>query len=94
VILRRGQFETGHLITTLSGHRHIIGSVAFSPDGTTLATTSFDATVKLWDAKTGHLITTLTEHEHTVGSVAFSPDGTTLATASDDSTAKIWQVGD
>ncbi|PKK14888.1 MAG: hypothetical protein BUE48_006925 [Thermomonospora sp. CIF 1] len=48
VILRRGQFETGHLITTLTEHEHTVGSVAFSPDGTTLATASDDSTAKIW----------------------------------------------
>ena len=48
--------------------------VAFSPDGSLLATGAHDSTVKLWDPTTGQLRGTLT-HEDAVYGVAFSPDG-------------------
>jgi WD40 repeat protein len=66
--------------------------VAFSPDGTTLATASDDHTARLWNAHTGHPIATLTAHTDTVTAVAFSPDSTTLATTSDDHTARLWNA--
>lgn len=65
----------------LSGHTDIVRSVAFSPDGQTLASGSDDRTVKLWDPATGALLSTLGEFAHSVRSVAFSPDGRTLAIA-------------
>ena len=68
-----------------------IFSVAFSPDGT-LASGSWDNTVKLWDVATGENIATLEEHEEQVRSVAFSPDGTLLASGSEDNTVKLWDV--
>ena len=64
-------------------------SVAFSPDGETLATASTDTTVKLW-SKAGEDLQTLQGHGDGVLSVAFSPDGETLATASVDNTVKLW----
>ena len=54
-------------------------SVAFSPDGQTLASGSRDYTVRLWRAADGTLLRTLKGHTEDVYSVAFSPDGKTLA---------------
>ncbi|MFF3687258.1 NB-ARC domain-containing protein [Streptomyces sp. NPDC002187] len=64
-------------------------SVAIAPDGSWLATTSSDGTVRIWDRASG-TFATLTGHTGSVPSVAISPDGTWLATAGDDSTVRIW----
>jgi len=68
------------------------GQVAFSPDGTRLASASLDKTVRLWDASTGQELEVLGTHETSVRSVAFSPDGTRLASGSDDKTVRIWHT--
>ena len=64
-------------------------AVAWSPDGTRLATASDDNTVRVWDPATGHT-TTLTGHTCGVRAMAFSPDGTYLATGGDDRTVILW----
>ncbi len=63
-----------------------------SPDGKTLASGSFDKTIKLWNLETGKEIHTLTGHDYAVKSVSFSPDGKTLASGSDDNKIKVWDV--
>jgi WD40 repeat protein/tRNA A-37 threonylcarbamoyl transferase component Bud32 len=78
------------LLFTLEGHLSLVTSVAFSPDGTILATGSNDRTVKLWDVATGQEQATLREHDGPVGRVAFAPDGKTLAVASKD--LILWDV--
>ncbi|MGJ5634753.1 WD40 repeat domain-containing protein, partial [Nostoc sp. CALU 1950] len=65
--------------------------VAFSPDGKTIASASYDKTAKLWRMD-GSLITTLKGHEAQVLQVAFSPDGKTIASASADKTVKLWNL--
>jgi len=74
------------------GHTSYVSSVAFSPDGSRLATGSSDKTAKIWDLATGKAALTLEGHTSSVSSVAFSPDGSRLATGSLDSTAKIWDL--
>ncbi len=78
--------------TVLKGHSRSVNSVAFSPDGKTLASGSYDRTIRLWDRSTGDIKNTLTGHRYGVQSVAFSPDGQTLTSGSGDTTIRLWDA--
>jgi WD40 repeat protein len=65
--------------------------VVFSPDGKTIASSSSDNTVKLWNLN-GQLQHTLKGHSGIVSSVVFSPDGKTIASSSSDNTVKLWNL--
>ncbi|MYI63126.1 MAG: hypothetical protein F4105_16025 [Gemmatimonadetes bacterium] len=78
---------------TLREHTDWVLSVAFSPDGTTLASGAADGTVKLWDVEKRKEIDTLKKGDwgFIYSSVAFSPDGRLLAAGAGD-TVKLWNV--
>jgi RNA polymerase sigma factor (sigma-70 family) len=67
-------------------------TLAFSPDGKTLAHAGVDQAVRLWDVVSGQELRQFRGHQGTVATLTFAPDGKTLATGSSDTTALIWDV--
>lgn len=88
---------------TIVAHKGAVNSLAFSPDGKTIASgggkkESSDFSVKLWDVQSGNLKQTLKDHNDDVTVLAFSPDGKTIASGSGgfsespDNSVKLWDT--
>ncbi len=100
--IRLWDTTTGKKLTTLNGHAvedqdpsldtHVL-TLAFSPDGTQLASGSTDTTVRLWDtAIDSDEPIILRKHTGWVNALAFSPNGKRLASGSTDKTVQLWNT--
>jgi WD40 repeat protein len=76
----------------LKNHGKRVTALAFSPDGRTLASASYDESIKLWEVATGQERITLQGHTHQVNAVAFAPNGRFLASVSHDRTVRLWDA--
>jgi len=78
----------------LRGHEAEVRSVVISPDGKTIASGSWDRTIRLWDAKTGRPIgQPLRGHKAEIWAVAFSSNNRTVISGSGDKTVRLWDIG-
>ena len=86
--------DTYEEIDLLTGHTAWVACVVFSPDRQTLASGSWDKTIRLWNPHTGQHKTTLKEHTGNVTTMAFSPDGSTLASGGGrwDIKIRLWDT--
>jgi WD40 repeat protein len=76
----------------LEGHSAGVLSVAFSPDGNTIASGSVDDTLRLWSVNQTRLIRTMPGHPFPITQLRFSPNGTILFSGSTDGVIRVWQV--
>jgi len=78
--------ELGQLV----GHLGAVYSIAWSPDGSRIATGSSDGTTRIWDSKTQAPLLTLEQGTASRWGVAWSPDGTRVATVGRGSMVRVW----
>lgn len=74
------------------GHSSIVAGVTWSPDGKSIASSSYDHTVQVWDATMGQTLLIYRGHSNVVFTVAWSPDGKSIASGSQDATVQVWDA--
>jgi WD40 repeat protein len=80
------------LVRTLSGHNGAVFELAFSRDGSLLASASADQTVKIWNTATGERLDTLGQPEGEQRAVAFSPDDQWVVAGGADRQVRMWRL--
>ena len=84
--------KTGNLLDVLSGHEGPVSGITFDGNGTTLATSSWDKTVQLWDTFTGKGRKETLTHYHDVLCLAYRPDNKQMCSGSLDGQLSFWET--
>ncbi len=84
--------ERGEALFSSAWHDQAVTAVAWSPDGSRLASASHDHTVQIGDAEAGNVLVTCKGHHEEVFTIAWSPDGSRLASAGTDRSIRIWDT--
>src|SRR4029079_3274945 len=78
---------------TLVGHKAMLTTVAFSPDGSLVLTGGYDRDLRIWDARTGECLVGHVGHRGVINVARFAGRGFLVASAGGDGTARFWTTG-
>ncbi|MBD2665947.1 WD40 repeat domain-containing protein [Richelia sinica] len=84
--------KDSYLLHSLTGHSHVVNSLAISADAKILVSGSRDKTVRIWNLESGELLQTLKGHRDGVYAVALCPNEQIIASGSADKTIKLWHL--
>ena len=79
-------------LSVLNGHRDVLNSISFSPDGAEFITASADGSAHIWNAESGSLIGQLKGHISEITAAGFTSDDTKILTFSKDSLVRVWDI--
>jgi WD40 repeat protein/tRNA A-37 threonylcarbamoyl transferase component Bud32 len=82
----------GTSLYTYRGHSNLVHAVAWSPDGSKLASGGDDRVVHVWEAATGNHLLSYREHTRAIRAMMWSPDGTLIASGSANQIGHVWQA--
>ena len=86
------EWQSETYVLKQQGHTNGMTSLAYSPDGSLIATGGEDAKVKLWNTSSGFCFVTFTEHESSVTGVCFTPNGKVVLSSSLDGTVRAFDL--
>jgi len=84
--------NTGKHMAILKGHKLLVYCLAWTADGRTLISGSYDHTIRTWNTSTWQELAVWTRHANALFGIAISPNGRIIASASLDHTAQLWNL--
>ncbi len=86
------EWQSETYVLKQQGHSSSMNSLAYSPDGSMVATGGEDSKVKLWNTSSGFCFVTFNEHEASVTGVCFTPNGKVVLSSSVDGTVRAFDM--